>query len=201
MVDNRVDAPVSQRARHRELRFILLLGSGLLAGTLVVAVVSIANGPGMRPNGESGPPTVFGSPTSFAIVVTIPVVLAAAALAYEWWRRRRRASPVAVSSVWELPLRERVRLVRALRRGDPVPLERREFAQRVGRDVAARRKGLWLYPYLAVLSGWNAVLQDGMWQRWLFAAIAVVLLVAAVCWGWLIRRMRLAVTRLSSDAS
>ncbi len=175
-------------AQRRERRYLLLVIGLAAVGGLVGAAVVAANG-GLVMNDRLV--------LVLVLAVALLVVSGGIGLAFVWWRRRSGSAMFARSPLWELPYRQRTRLVKALRRGGPIPPEVRPLAVRAARDIVRRRGVIWLYLGLAVLQTGNFFLQDG-WARWFALAAAPCFLAGAGYFAWLRNRMRDALVRLES---
>ena len=175
-----VEAAAARRERRYIIAIAVVAGVAVPAGVLVGVLTS-----GARPDRSWWWWTLLiGVPTLCAGLLLVGTFAAVR------WRRRRGSGMFALSPLYELPtMRQRSALVKAIRRGDPLPPEQHDLAVRVARDFTRRTWLLWLYPGIAVISALNAVIQDG-WLQILNGTLTVLWLGITGYFAWLIRRMR-----------
>ncbi len=129
----------------------------------------------------AGSPFSVGAVAVLVAVVAVYVLVLGGVLLVVRWRRRHGSTMFARSPLWALPYRERVALVRALRRGDPIPAGQWVIAAAAARSVAGGRWAVVGLGVGAVAQGFAAWLTPG--DRWLRAGSAALLVVAAA-WSW-----------------
>ncbi|TCK24621.1 hypothetical protein EV378_0396 [Pseudonocardia endophytica] len=185
MSDAAVDvAEVERAAAARERRE--LLRPSALAGVVVLlaafmsgAVLVLA-----QVDPEADLATKLVALGGVVVVWLLVTAVAAAVLVWGFVRLRRRGWPMlARSPLWELDSAVARRdLVRAIRRGDPIPAGQERLALRTARHVAAARRRRWFTAVVVVLA---VVLLGAGWlvggtSPWGTAGFVVVYLAAGI---------------------
>ncbi|WP_219413354.1 hypothetical protein [Pseudonocardia nigra] len=92
---------------------------------------------------------------------------------------RRRGVPLYErSALWDVTYPDRKKILRSIRRAEPVTPAHRDVALRAARQIERRRRLVWLWLAIALVQGANAVIQDGV-ARWLYLVSAACAIGAA----------------------
>ncbi|MDP9830227.1 hypothetical protein [Kineosporia succinea] len=156
-----VDPEIAQLARRRQDRWLRLLAGLFLLVALAACGILYAADPDL-------PLWVFLAAPPLMLVPLL------APLAWLVRRRRRGSDQAQAPLLWGVEKERRVRIIKAVRAGEPVPEQDQDIAAQAAVNLVRQRRFLWWAPLLVLLWGWNLLTGDFVaWDVMRVIAIAV----------------------------